>query len=142
MAVLNERFNGGYQFIAFQWYKNFMPIEGEVGSYLYQPLDTTASYFVELTRMDGVRMFSCPITPMVHVDQQEFPTLVNVSQKIAVRVPKKADISIYTSVGQLYDEYKDIADNIQIQMPNVRGVYVVQINYEDGTYHAQQVIVK
>ncbi len=142
LAVLNERFNGGYQFIAFQWYKNFMPIEGEVGSYLYQPLDTTASYFVELTRMDGVRMFSCPITPMVHVDQQEFPTLVNVSQKIAVRVPKKADISIYTSVGQLYDEYKDIADNIQIQMPNVRGVYVVQINYEDGTYHAQQVIVK
>ena len=142
LAVLNERFNGGYQFIAYQWYKNGMPIEGEVGSYLYQPLDTTAIYYVELTRMDGVRMYSCPMMPTLHTDQQEFPTLVNAAQKIPVRIQKTTDIQIFTSVGQLYAEYKGLLGNVQIQAPRVKGVYLVHMVFEDGTYQAQQMIVK
>jgi hypothetical protein len=142
LAVLNERFNGGYQFIAYQWYKNGMPIEGEVGSYLYQPLDTTAIYYVELTRMDGVRMYSCPMMPTLHTDQQEFPTLVNAAQKIPVRIQKTTDIQIFTSMGQLYAEYQGLLGNVQIQAPRVKGVYLVHMVFEDGTYQAQQMIVK
>ena len=35
LAVKNEDYNGGYQFVAFQWYKNGNPIEGATSSICY-----------------------------------------------------------------------------------------------------------
>jgi hypothetical protein len=92
--------------------------------------------------MDGVRMYSCPMMPTLHTDQQEFPTLVNAAQKIPVRIQKTTDIQIFTSVGQLYAEYQGLLGNVQIQAPRVKGVYLVHMVFEDGTYQAQQMIVK
>ena len=62
VALLNQDYNGGYEFIAFQWYKNGLPIEGAISSILYQPegLDLNAEYSVLLTRRDdSVTMMSC-----------------------------------------------------------------------------------
>ena len=77
LAVKNEKYNhlwqdndtAGYQFIAFQWYKNGQPIEGATASILYEPegLDLNSEYSVLLTRMpDNVTIMSCV------ADLQEF----------------------------------------------------------------------
>jgi hypothetical protein len=54
LAVTNKDYNGGYDFVAFQWYKNGAPIEGANSSILYDPdgLDINAEYSVLLTRRD------------------------------------------------------------------------------------------
>ena len=37
LYVLNSRYNGGYTFTSYQWFRNGQPIDGEVTSYLYLP---------------------------------------------------------------------------------------------------------
>lgn len=67
LSVLNDKYNGGYRFVAFQWYKNGEAIAGATGSYYYcgegQTLDMSAEYYVLLTLEDGTIMKSCPIHP-------------------------------------------------------------------------------
>lgn len=64
IPVLDEAYNGGYQFTRFQWYKNGEPMETETGPYYHtdEELEYGAYYQVALTRMgDDYAIMSCPI---------------------------------------------------------------------------------
>ena len=71
LVLYNEKFNGGYDFKAYQWYKDGQPIPGATGSYLVEnPLDTAALYQVMLTRLDTasgeyIELMTCPYQPVV-----------------------------------------------------------------------------
>ena len=71
LVLYNQQFNGGYDFKAYQWYKNGLPIPGATGSYIVEePLDTAAFYQVMLTRYDTVSgdridLMTCPYQPVV-----------------------------------------------------------------------------
>ncbi|MGN1248070.1 MAG: hypothetical protein ACI4UO_05735, partial [Paludibacteraceae bacterium] len=54
LGILNENYNGGYVFNAYQWYKNDTPIPDAIYPYYYEEggLDTDADYHVLLLR-DG-----------------------------------------------------------------------------------------
>ena len=64
LAVYNKQNNGGYDFTAYQWYRNGQPIEGATSSVYH--VDSTFTlgdiYFVMLTRADGLTIPSCPQT--------------------------------------------------------------------------------
>lgn len=73
LSVRNDRYNReglmpGYEFTAFQWYKNGEPISGANTSYYYvgpvETLDFDAYYSVELTRPDGTTIRSCEYKPI------------------------------------------------------------------------------
>ena len=63
IALLNEDYNGGYSFSAYQWYRNGVLIDGATGSYLVVGADDLgAQYSVVLTRStDGVKVSACPV---------------------------------------------------------------------------------
>ena len=44
LAVRNNEYNGGYDFVAYQWYKNNELIDGATSSILYQDLDFDAKF--------------------------------------------------------------------------------------------------
>lgn len=64
LAVLNKKYNGGYDVIGYQWYLDGMPIIDATSSVLYVGPDETlldgGAYAVELTTRDGVTLMSCP----------------------------------------------------------------------------------
>ena len=64
LAVLNKKYNGGYDIIAYQWYLDGQPIEGATSSIYYVGPDNTlvdgGSYSVSLTTIDGMVLMSCP----------------------------------------------------------------------------------
>jgi hypothetical protein len=64
IALLNDDYNGGYQFDAYQWYRNGEKIEGADLSYIIVGKeDIGAQYSVVLTRStDGVTIPACPVT--------------------------------------------------------------------------------
>ena len=143
LAVTNDANNGGYFFAAFQWYRNGMPITGEVGSYIYlgeeAAFDTTDVYSVMLTRADdGVTMPTCPITPELHTDVTEFPCPVQtvISKGGMVRIENvsgSADVRFYNAAGQLYavcaiDEY-----SAEVSVPPVPGVYLMAVKSGGAT---------
>lgn len=64
LAVYNHDYNGGYDFIGFQWVKNGVPVEGATSSIYHQEEDLTPGdkWQVILTRSDGVTLISCEKT--------------------------------------------------------------------------------
>ena len=63
-AVYLPAFNGGYEFTGYQWYKDGQPIAGATSSVYHTevPFPAGASYYVLLTRKDGVVLPSCEQT--------------------------------------------------------------------------------
>ena len=63
-AVYLSAFNGGYEFTGYQWYKDGQPIEGATSSIYHteEPFPAGATYYVLLTRKDGVVLPSCEQT--------------------------------------------------------------------------------
>lgn len=65
LGILNETYNGGFTFSAYQWYKNGEPIEGANAPYYYavDKLDKDATYSVSLVREGEERsLMSCEQT--------------------------------------------------------------------------------
>ncbi len=64
IALLNDQYNGGYEFSSYQWYRNGELIAGANESYLIVGTnDLGAQYTAVLTRTsDGVKVTACPIT--------------------------------------------------------------------------------
>lgn len=64
LALLNEKYNGGYTFSSYQWYADEKPISGATQSYVSvytQPSEKVAYSVYVVREEDGVGMFSCPI---------------------------------------------------------------------------------
>lgn len=142
LTLLSPKYNGGYRFTAFQWYKNDEPLEGETNSYLYQPLDVNATYYVEVTREDGVTMTTCPIQPEHHEDQTPFPTIVPAGKRVPMFMAHPATIWYYTMSGQLYSTYDMQQGYTDLVVPTQTGVYIIKSVNSQGETKAQTMIVE
>ena len=140
--MLSPKYNGGYEFTAFQWFKNNMPLEGETHSYLYQPLDYESEYYVVATRKDGVSIATCPIQPVYREQQSEYPSIVKVGQRVPMYMAKPADIWYYTVSGQLYSTTSLMEGYNTLEVPSQPGVYILKSVDNQGETKAQVMIVE
>ena len=144
LALLNSKYNGGYTFTTYQWYKDGMPIIGATKSYLSQPLDMNAEYSVEVTREDGVVMRTCPFQPVERTDTYPFPTLAQPSQKIPIRSTadmRITHVNVYNMMGQKYASHTILDGQGEITAPSLSGNYLVELIYESGDKKSQHLIV-
>lgn len=135
LVVKNSDYNGGYDFSAFQWYRNDVLLPGETKPYIYlsndEVFDTADEYRVLLTRSnDGVSISSCPVTPVVRSDVKDYPT-VTVSQ-IGAKVMLSgisgiADVCIYDVLGRLIKKETAYGRVSELTMPSMTGVYLLVI---------------
>ena len=142
LTLLSPKYNGGYEFTAYQWYKNDVPLEGETHSYLYQPLDFEAEYYVEVVRKDGVVMKTCPIQPIYHEQQSEYPTVVPAAQHVPVYMEHSATIWYYTVSGQLYSSFTLPQGYADLPTPEQPGIFVLKAVNAQGETKAQVMIVQ
>ena len=74
LTLLNENYNGGYRFVAYQWFADGLPIEGANGSWYYLPgLDQTVEYSVEVELEDGNVLRVCPFL----FEQRHVPSMLD-----------------------------------------------------------------
>jgi hypothetical protein len=146
IAVRNRHYNGGYDFTAFQWYKNGEAIAGATGSNLYlngEKLETTDGYYVLLTRTDGVVMRTCTFNP--HAPKptvSTFPTVVVSNNQIKIVLTKNnAVANLWTTTGILMQTVKLRAPAVQeIPLPSQRGTYFFEVVTDDGQREVTPVI--
>ena len=127
IAVLTDKYNGGYDFTAFQWYKDGQPLPGEEKSYIYQPLDFNAEYAVLLTEQDGTQLMSCSFTPEPHTDITLYPTLADPLQYIHCYTSDVASLVIYDATGRMITGMQLPAGESSVPVPEIRGLYIVKI---------------
>ena len=142
LTLLAPKYNGGWEFVSYQWYKNGMPIAGANHSYLYEPLDFDALYYVEVMRTDSVVMTTCPVQPVYHEQQTEYPTIVQAGQQIPMYMDYAATVWYYTVSGQLYGTFDLPQGYTSLAVPAEQGVFVIKAVNAQGETHAQIMIVE
>ncbi len=147
LGVRRAEYNGGYEFSAFQWYRDGDRLDGEDESLLYEPagLDTAAEYRVLLTRAgDGVAQFTCGVTPVRYgtSELEVFPTVVFGGGTVSVSGKAVSRVSVYGADGRLVAVHRAFGDGGSIPAPDADGVYVLVIVCGDGEVFSEKIVVK
>lgn len=135
-------------FTEYQWYKNDEPLVGATGTQLYEPetkLDLSAEYSVELVRAaDGVRMRSCGFVPVQGSDEVLLvsPTKAPVTQQINVYTSVPGKVRFCTQLGVIvYTANLTQGDNF-LSLPGNAGIYMLQIDLDNGKSQCKKIIVE
>ena len=149
LYVLNSENNGGYQFTAYQWYKNDEKIDGAIGSYLYveEGLDTEAEYKIELKRLDDAAvLFTCPMIPQLIKREDVTLTLVtNLSREsgiVELTSTQKGKALMYDISGILMKEQDVSEGQNQLKVPDKAGYYVLRVELDSEVKTYQIHVVK
>ena len=126
--VLTHDYNGGYDFVDFQWYKNGKLLIGETRSYIYWPLVIGDAYSALLTEQDGTQLMTCPLIVVPHTDITLYPTLAAPSQIAHCHAHEEAEMTVYDAVGHLVMQAEVPAEGLDFEVPNTAGLYIVKIH--------------
>lgn len=98
LFVVNATYNGGYDFTAYAWYRNGLPIDSR-GSYMYAALTPGDTYEVEVVTTAGETMRSCPYTVVPYGEDPAQPRVRKVMEQGRLIIIR--DEQRYTPLGQL-----------------------------------------
>lgn len=151
LSVTNDRWNGGYTFSSYQWYKDGNIMDGQTHSYLYVPeekLDVNAEYSVMLTRVnDNVSVMTCPFTPIQISDEEKEKLVISLNnmtyngQVVEVLVNEPVQIKVYNAMGiKIMEEY--VEERAEIRLPKIEGLYILEVTNANGKRETHRVIVK
>lgn len=142
-AEYNDIYNpgAGYDFTAFQWYKDGKPIDGATLSYLFVDggLDFSANYSAEVTRKDGQKLMTCDFTPTEVKKVSNIPSLMPLGSTI--KVPGLGKARWFSPLGLSVSE-QDYNDSY-IVTPQAAGTFLLQLAPQDGksAAHTYRVVI-
>ena len=135
VAVMNADYNGGYDFVAFQWYENGLPLAGETASILYRPLIMGGEYSALLTESNGRQMLCCPLiatsrtaieTPQTAIHLH--PTVANPLQSIHCQSDQPASLTVYDVQGRQTEQLILPAGHSTFPAPAEAGLYLLLLH--------------
>jgi hypothetical protein len=142
IAVLTHNYNGGYDFAAFQWYKDGILLPGETHSYLNQSLSFNSEYSVRLTNTDGLQLMSCPFVPESKSNLSVYPTFVKEGAPVVCSTTEPMQLGVYHVSGVLLYEQDLTAGTNEVYLPGQSGVYLLLFRTEDHIERNMKVIVQ
>ena len=134
IGVLNQDYNGGYDFVGFQWYKNDKLLVGETGSNLITPLEMGAEYSVMLEDVNGRKLMTCPIVATEQGQPGLSPTYFHPNQLIPIHSSQPAVVELYDITGQQLLRQEWDGGDISLLAPSKSGIYIVLLT-EQGNSH-------
>jgi hypothetical protein len=144
IALYNQYYNGGLEFVAYQWYKNGQELQGENHSYIYLTNDmlrSTDRYSVYLTMADGTQFMTCDFIPVDKPNDIGFPTLVTVNQIISVRgIEESYNVNIIGVNGNMWSQQSLSPQNPTLTMPGVRGMYIIRLQNDNSARNYKVVV--
>ena len=133
MAILNERYNGGYEFASFQWYANGQMIEGATGSNYYDPnMDETMEYSVAVELVDGTDLWICPFSFASQKDSKSelaaTAKVVKRGAKLVYQTDKVAKYAWYAITGQCVGQGEMHEARPYVEAPHSEGWFILHIS--------------
>jgi len=144
IAVLNEKYNGGYNFSGFEWYKDDQRLVGEKGSYLYitPSFDFDANYRVMLTReFDENSFFTCPVKFKDRKSVKVYPQFASRNEPIHIETQLNGTAVVWGILGQKIAQYPVIEQQINTIYLKNSGFYVLEFISEKGDKLVFKVVV-
>ncbi len=151
----NPQTNGGYEFTAYEWFKNGQLVgTGQyysAGDALGNLLDPSANYMAKLTTKDGKVLQTCSaqITLTNSFQAKLYPNPINTGKVITVEadLPKeeleKMHITLYSVTGQLIKTVQSSSVKTEIQLPETsEGNMLLVVLETPNVQKSFKVIVK
>ena len=149
VLAVNNNFatNGGYHFVAYEWYKGTAKQQDTKG-YIQEPggLNKSVSYWAILTTQQGARISACPaVLTSMTTRMAVYPNPVLRGQTVRV---EGRDAACHVSTMQLFDTAGNIIAKQtihnpveEIAMPDTPGQYILQITV-NGVSETFKIIVE
>ena len=136
LSVKNPIYANGRSYVAYQWIKDGMPINGATKSYYYanDGLDFAATYEVELTDSLGNKFLSCAYRPVQLISDAPSlsPTNVQRGGNVWLKTGLNAWVECYNTSGLKMFSQEVAAGQTMLQMPMLSGVYIVSVYTDNG----------
>ena len=142
IAVLTHDYNGGYDFSAFQWYKDGVLLPGETHSYLNQSLSFESEYSVLLTNTEGLQLMSCPIIAEDKSELSVYPTILKQGELVNCHLTNNNALYIHDATGKVIQELQLEEGTTAVALPAVSGVYLLRFVSNDHIERTFKVIVQ
>ena len=132
LAILNDRYNGGYQFSSYQWFADGEMIEGATGSNYYNPdMTDTVEYSVLVSLLDGTELWICPfhfLAQKDNVSNASTARIVKRGSRIAYSNDEPLIYTWYTAMGQYVIRGEMNAGTQWVNVPDVSGWCLLRIS--------------
>ena len=135
------------QFVSYQWYKNGVKQEGQVGQYYHEDgRQLNGVFYVMLTDTKGVRYRSCDVVmPAENASSAPqrsavYPVPAAAGQPLTVEA--EGTVLIRSFAGQIISRTDNVNGSAVINAPYMAGIYYVQITAPDGAVEMHKLIVK
>jgi hypothetical protein len=145
IALLNDRYNGGYTFSKYEWYKNGKKLEGENKSYIYilPTLDFGAEYRALVTRtLDGEAVFTCPLIPQYRANVKVYPQLVSQNEPIYIETQENGHVVVWNTLGQKIAAYPVFEQQINKVSMDKTGLFLLEVVSNNGVKQTFKIIVQ
>ena len=150
VALLNEEFNGGYVFSAYEWYVNGVK-SNEKGPYIYMPFTMAIGdevYIAPTRQGEDYAVPSCPITiyDMTPDLVSEYPVFCepsNMPGRFFLHAAADGDYRVYNISGQVVmsGTYRS-GDMLEINTRTTSGCYLVRLNTPKYGVHVDKLILR
>ncbi len=160
IAILDTKYNGGYEFTSFQWFCNGQPMPGETHEYLYLPHEMTVDtvdYYVRVTRPGESESFqTCPIRiypdavdtlapnlPYISV----VPTYVSREHPVVnILSVNRGHYKVFTSTGALFKSGEIIPDEhhaMEVELDPTQGnMFMFYLRDDETIYSEKERVIK
>ena len=165
VAVLSSRYNGGYDFASFQWYRDGVLMIGETNSYVYEPHWLSGAYYsaalVRLGETEAIMTCELPVDTVrddavvpTHPYLSVVPTLVlRANPQVHILSANEGDYTVYNSWGAKVRSGHFVPDThvtlggqdagaYTVDLPSTAGTYVFYLTDSDGLNRSVKVIVQ
>ncbi|MDR2087038.1 MAG: T9SS type A sorting domain-containing protein, partial [Dysgonamonadaceae bacterium] len=155
ILITNPKDNGGHTFSDIQWYQvdtdgNQIEIPGATLSYYYSNTPVEGiTYVAKATDQDRRLYESCPVTGVAYDPVEKiliYPNPVKMGETITIETHFSEDdgenmrIEIISSDGQKIKSLDVTNQNISIAMPNIQGIYILQLIKGRNVYEYKVVV--
>ena len=140
--------NSAYELVAYQWYKDDMPIEGETNQYYSEEGGLNGSYYVMAKDADGNWGKSNTIICQKRNNSRlkVTPTVVKKNEKCMVTINRSATngevvyLNVFNAVGQMIREIRMYDHSIELEFDN-SGPYFIKAVELNGNMESEKIIV-
>ena len=148
IALLNDKYNGGYRFTAYRWSipkKNITSTD----PYFYSPLMTAGDTVIVALSVNGIDYIeSCPfvVQPLKNIYHNQpilvYPTAAPARNAVVnIRSDRQGTWTLIDTAGRVCAEGNVSNGTHSLQLPAVSGCYLIIFNSQDGLTTTQKIVL-
>jgi len=144
--------NSSGDYVAWQWYKNGAAVQGDTLQYYSEDPSLNGQYFVIAINKDGQEVQTCTLTiaagATIPGGIKVFPNPANIGAQVTVVCNYSASalqgavLQLSDLTGKVVQQLTNVQPSMQVTMPSVDGIYILNLMMANGQKVSTNVLVE